>query len=703
MQPYATSLEHVLAEVERLDLLLRAHLSSALPAAGAPGDAGGGLPADPGAALAHKEDEIAGRVRESARSGVCLRLLRLAGCFELTRFDVEALLLALLPEFDAQFERLFAELHGNAALVWPSVRLIFALRCASLGDWIAARSRFGPGAPLVEHGLVRLLAPGPELDPPLLAHLVRVDPRIAGYLLDSDDLDPGLLSQVRRVTPVARLEDLPLPVELRDRLAHFVARAAGAREQRPVVYLEGPAGAGAQRTAEALCHALGKDLLVARGAGAAAAGDEPLRTFARRLGREALLADAAVYWEDAGALLGDDNPPVRAALTDAIERHPGLTFLAGSNLWDPSGTLHGRDFIRVKLPRPSAADQARLWRSLLAADPGLAPDVDLEALTGGYRLTLGQIEDAAATARSLARFRCSGDGPVTRADLTTATRRHANRRLTSMGRRLSPRARWEDLVLPPGQEDHLHEVVAHVRHRGRVMDTWGFDEKLSLGKGVSVLFTGPPGTGKTMAAGVLAGELGLDLHHVDLSAVLSKYIGETEQHLAQLFDEAEASSAILFFDEADTLFGKRTEVKDAHDRNANLQASYMLQRIEAYQGVAILASNLTKNMDEAFTRRIRFIVEFSLPGEVDRRRIWERAFPAGAPRAPDVDLDTLAREVDVAGGHIRNIVLRAAFQAASEGEVIAMRHLLVAVRREYQKMGRTVEMSRFSRPVGGQG
>ncbi|MFT3772514.1 MAG: ATP-binding protein [Minicystis sp.] len=254
-------------------------------------------------------------------------------------------------------------------------------------------------------------------------------------------------------------------------------------------------------------------------------------------------------------------------------------------------------------------------------------------------------------------------------------------------------------MLPNEQRERLQEICTHIRHRSRVMEGWGFDRKLALGKGVSVLFAGPPGTGKTLAAGVMARELGLELYHVELPAVLSKYIGETEQHLSQLFDEAEQSSVILFFDEADTLFGKRTEVKDAHDRNANLEASYMLQRMETYEGVSILASNFTKNMDEAFVRRMRFIVELPIPGEDERRRIWERALPKEAPRAEDLDFAFLARRVELTGGYIRNIAVRAAFLAASKGDVIRMKHLLRAARWEYQKMGKVVDRARFAHPA----
>lgn len=227
------------------------------------------------------------------------------------------------------------------------------------------------------------------------------------------------------------------------------------------------------------------------------------------------------------------------------------------------------------------------------------------------------------------------------------------------------------------------------------MTAWGFDHKLAMGKGLNVLFAGPSGTGKTMAADVMAGELGLELYKIDLSSVVSKYIGETEKNLARIFTEAETSNAILFFDEADALFGKRSEVRDAHDRYANIEISYLLQRMEEYDGMAILATDLHKNLDEAFVRRMHFTVEFPLPNEKNRRRIWEKIWPATMPRNPALDLDFMARRFELAGGNIRNVALAAAFLAADDGHVVEMSRLIHAIQHEYQKMGKVVVDGEF--------
>jgi SpoVK/Ycf46/Vps4 family AAA+-type ATPase len=279
-------------------------------------------------------------------------------------------------------------------------------------------------------------------------------------------------------------------------------------------------------------------------------------------------------------------------------------------------------------------------------------------------------------------------GGLTLGGLYRACRLQSSQMLNEMAVKIEPHYGWDDIVLPEDKVDHLREICDQVRHHYRVFDTWGFCKKLSHGKGLSVLFTGSPGTGKTMAAEVLAHDLGLDLYKVDLSCVVSKYIGETEKNLARIFTDAQASNAILFFDEADALFGKRTEVSDAHDRYANIETSYLLQQMEEYEGIVILATNLRENMDEAFTRRIRFVVEFPFPNEANRLRIWQAHFPAEAPISPEIDYGYLAREFQVAGGNIKNIVLNAAFLAAADGGTIGMRQILQGTRREFEKVGK---------------
>ncbi|APR87712.1 Cell division protein FtsH [Minicystis rosea] len=706
-EAYASSLEHVLDELARIDLLVRIQVARARAGSddplrglsisdaeidallgrslGQPHWASVPLPpalADAYALVAEHAGAIERRRVESLRRGVPLRLSRLATSFQLTRFDLDVLVLALAPEIDLRYERLFAYLNDDVTRRRPTVDAVLSLLCPSLEARMAARARFASEAPLIRNGLVHVVA-----DPQgsLLGAVIRIDERIAGHLHDADDLDARLAPHARAVTPAIDLADLLAPDALKARLA---ALAAGDGQ---VLYLHGPRGVGKQTAAEACCRAADKRLLVVDGRSITT--DDAFDGIARAAVRESVLLDATLYWDGFDALFAADKRGPRAAVLRALEGLRGLAFLAGHAPWDPVTMLRGRAVVHVELGLPDPQERARLWAGSLG---DAAASLDLAALAGRYRLSGGQIHDAAATAGGLARFRDPARPEVTLDDLSAASRICSSPKLSTLANKVTARAAWDELVLSRDRVARLREICDHARHRDRVFDGWGFQRKLTTGRGLGVLFAGPPGTGKTMTAGVLAGELGLDLFQIDVARVVDKYVGETEKQLSRLFDEAEGSNAILFFDEADALFGKRTEVHDAHDRYANIEVSYLLQRMDAYEGIIILATNLARNMDQAFVRRLRFIVEFDNPEEHERRELWERAFPERTPRDPALDLAFMARRFELTGGHIRNVVLAAAFLAAAEGSVVMQKHLLHAARREYQKMGKMADESMFA-------
>jgi SpoVK/Ycf46/Vps4 family AAA+-type ATPase len=279
---------------------------------------------------------------------------------------------------------------------------------------------------------------------------------------------------------------------------------------------------------------------------------------------------------------------------------------------------------------------------------------------------------------------------LTGPDLHDAVRGVLDAKLTTLGTRLAWRQTWDDLVLPDDAVDDIVEFVSRVRHRRLVYETWGMARKVAKGMGLSALFSGPPGTGKTMVAGLIAQELGLDLYQIDLSKVVSKWIGETEKNLGELFDAAEAGHALLLFDEADSLFAKRTQVNTSNDRYANLEVNYLLQRLEAFTGIVILTTNHDTTIDDAFRRRLSLRIEFAMPAPPERERIWRAMLTEGPALAPDLDLASLAHRFEMSGGYIRNAALRAAFLAANDGTPITMPHLLRAARAEYQAMGKVV-------------
>jgi hypothetical protein len=427
--------------------------------------------------------------------------------------------------------------------------------------------------------------------------------------------------------------------------------------------------------------------MIVDGRRAAERGTDDFAALVTMVDREARLQGAALLWSDVDALLTDDRTPQLDRLLAMLDARPGPTFLTGDTTWEAAGTLSNVGFVRLEVPVPGHGERLRLWQAALG-DAGA--EVDLAALAGMFRLTGGQIRDAAATAHNRAHARAADDTRPTAEDLWAACRLQSNRKLAQLAQSVVPRRTWNDLVLPADRMAALREIHDQVRYRTVVHESWGFQQKLALSRGLNVLFGGPPGTGKTMAAEVLASALGLDLYTIDLSRVVSKYVGETEKNLSRIFAEARTSNAILFFDEADALFSKRTQVRDAHDRYANVEVSYLLQKMEEHEGVVVLATNMRKNLDEAFVRRLHFMVDFPQPDAADRLRIWERIWPADTPRDPDLDLGALAREIDVSGGSIRNIAVAGAFLAAADGGTVTMAHLLRATQREYQKMGKVL-------------
>ncbi|NWF78466.1 MAG: ATP-binding protein, partial [Chloroflexi bacterium] len=425
------------------------------------------------------------------------------------------------------------------------------------------------------------------------------------------------------------------------------------------------------------------------GRGRAGGGSaEPLE----RIVREALLRGAAILWHGADELLrGENVDALHAALLEALAVHGGRSFLLLDRPWEASGPL-ARRYLRVELPELTYSERERLWR--LRLGPGGADEPTIQALASTFRLTGGQIRDAVAMARSLAHWR-DGGVVLARHDLYAACRAQSSGRLDALAHKIRVTYGWDDIVLPPDQVGQLREICIQVRHRRTVLEGWGFDKHLAMGKGVNVLFAGQSGTGKTMAAEIIASDLGLELYKIDLSAMVSKYIGETEKNLDKVFTAAREANAILFFDEADAIFGKRSEVKDAHDRYANIEVGYLLQKMEEYDGVVILATNLRKNLDEAFVRRLHVAVDFPFPEEEDRLRIWRKVFPTDAPLADDVDLAFLARRFRLTGGNIRNVALLAAYLAAEDGAAIGMAQLVRAIRREYQKTGKLATEAEF--------
>ncbi|MCC6627517.1 MAG: ATP-binding protein [Chloroflexi bacterium] len=645
--------------------------------------------ADRRRALAAERDAIEARLAASAAEYGSARFpfWRLGHLFNLDRFERDVLLLALAPEFDLRYERLYAYLQDDVTRKRPLVDLALRLLCLEPSDIGAARAAFLPSAPLLRHALVQLVEDG-QRQPALLSRVIKIDDRVVNELLGYPTLDAMLAPFTEIVQPERSFTELVLVPDLIDRLRQTCAPAAGG----VVLALQGSYGSGRQAIAEALCADIGVPLL-AVDLERLVRSDQPPLDLTQRLVREARLRGAAILWQGADGVLRDDALAVwRKPVLAALDAHDGLSILALELPWEARGALRQRRFLRVEVPVTSYTERETLWQQRLNGDsPG---EMTLQALSSTFRLTGGQIRDAIAMARSLARWH---NRPLATDDLYAACRAQSSGRLDNLAHKIRTTYTWDDIVLPTDQIGQLREISVQVRHRRTVLESWGFDRHLAMGKGVNALFAGQSGTGKTMAADIIAADLGLELYKVDLSTIVSKYIGETEKNLDGIFRAAREANAILFFDEADALFGKRSEVKDAHDRYANIEVGYLLQKMEEYDGVVILATNLRKNLDDAFVRRLHISIDFPFPEEPDRLRIWQKVFPVEAPLAPDVDLGFCARQFKLAGGSIRNVALLAAFLAAEDGRHLHMIHIARATKREYQKLGKLVTEADFGR------
>jgi len=715
---YSTGFEHITDELLRLDLLIRSRLvtrrqnrapsplDSFMGLVLSEEEVSGLLAAEPAAnetihpslkeELAECDERIEIRLRASADGNVFLPLIHLSRLFRLTTFEQWALIVCLAPELNRKYEKLYGYLQDDVTRKKPTVDLVTRLICGDSDETVNSRLTFSPDSSLIRHRLVNVHS---EMNEPLLSSSLKLDNRIVDYLLGFRLIDARLAALATLMLPVASMAAPPVEESIRGRLSSFARSQLFETDndsQHLIFYLRGPAGTGKRSMAEAVCRDLDLPLITADMERVLEA-NVPFSEAVWVLCREAVLQPAALCIENVDLVLADEKHRAEMKpLLDAIGVYSRLTFLLGAQSWRPRGELAEHIFIDQEFTVPPANVRKTIWKKTLAEHLSLAGDADLGSLASNFQFTSAQIRNAVKEARALASWRLSGPPEIYLTDLQKACRDQSKPSLSSLAQKIEPRYTWEDIVLPADQVAQLHEICIQARHRDVVFGDWGFGRKLSLGRGLNVLFSGPAGTGKTMAAEVIAGELGLELYKIDLSQVVSKYIGETEKNLNQVFSEAKSCYAILFFDEADALFGKRSEVKDAHDRYSNIEIGYLLQKMEEYDGIAILATNLRQNLDEAFVRRLQVIVDFPFPNETYRKLIWEVIFPCESPIGKDVDLDVLAREIGLAGGSIKNIALAAAFFAAEDGGAIRMRHLVGAARREYQKLGRLWSDSRWS-------
>ena len=618
-------------------------------------------PAGKGTGAENEVDELQERMRRLEESEHPPALPLLANRVGMSSFEQNVLLLCVAMELETRTAELCSLAQDNPARPYPTFALAFALFDDPVWEALS------PERPLRYYRLLEINQTGSL---PLTMSALRADERIVNYVKGLNYLDDRLAHLVTPVLPAHIPADIP---ESQNRAVQTVLRTVSPRSRplmAPTIRLDGPDASSKRLVAASAAAALGlhahrfnAELLPAD------AGE--FESLVRLWQRETMLLPLALYIEaDAEKAAASVSLASRFAA-----RAGGLTFVDVGNAATPFEAA-----VTIEVGKPTPSEQRAAWARSLGSDAADLPPL----LAGQFNLNIADIEDVAA--RGL-RSDEEGTQPLGQR-LWRACLEKTRPGLDSLAEHIDAKARWSDIVLPTTESALLRQIAAQLATRVKVYDDWGFRARMNRGLGITALFAGDSGTGKTMAAEVLANALQLHLYRIDLSAVVSKYIGETEKNLRRVFDAAENGGAILFFDEADALFGKRSEVKDSHDRYANIEINYLLQRMEGYRGLAILATNMKSALDQAFMRRLRFIVNFPFPGLPERKAIWEKAFPTGVP-CHGLDYDRLAR-FNIAGGSIHSIALNSAFLAAQAGTPVTMQCVFDAARTELRKLDRPI-------------
>jgi hypothetical protein len=665
-------------------------------------------------AVARHEDALAAPIPADAAQRLSTALAGDAGFdwiaqrFGLLPIDRALLAFALAFDLEPAYGTACAYLHADAAQRRPSFEWMLGLMCPQRADRWAELARLR-GGPLLHHRLLDW-AEGSRQGSPWTARPVRVDDQVLRLILGDAALDERLAGWCRLTAFVPQADPVPAselsaPLCAAAQMARSVARALRVHLR---VASGTPCTSPAADGALAALAAHGRLGMLVLDAERFVQTGVPARAAMAAVARECWFKGALLAVHGLDALAEADRRALLQDLLAALADTPVQAAFVSHCAW-PEGLGVPGGLLTLEVDEREG--NAATWQDIAGRKGWPMGAEDAAALAARFRFRPAQIAQAIDDAVLHWQSAAAGAEPsredlprdelqenqLPREELLRACRGLCGHALERLARRVRPRAGWPDLVVPPELSVQLREIAQRLAMRARVMQDWGLGRRLTQEHGVAALFFGPSGTGKTLAAEVLAAELGMDLFCIDLAGVVSKYIGETEKNLERLFQAAESANAVLFFDEADALFGKRSEVKDAHDRYANLEVAYLLQKMEQFRGLAILATNLRQNLDEAFTRRLAFVVNFPFPQAMQRRALWQTLWPAALPRAQNVDLQAWADGLPLAGGHIRNIVLAAATYAAGDDGPVQSHHLLRATRREFQKMGKTLSDADWQR------
>jgi SpoVK/Ycf46/Vps4 family AAA+-type ATPase len=639
---------------------------------------------------------LARGTKKETKQEVRLCLPGLKERFQLTGTELNILLCCLAPDIDFRFERYFAYLQNDVSRRRPTIQLLARMFLGEKDAVFEARGVFNKETGLLGKNLFNFNGSGDET--PFPAQQLVVADSVIDFLLESDHLDT-FISEIGRLSEPQPMDMYAGYFNHHVLVLESLARQYEDQGKLAVTYIGGPEGAGKRELVETFAGMLNKKVLTVDYHGIMAFQGDTRRLLAL-VERESILHDAVLHisihpGDELSEPASEEKSKDTAIKAFLRQNRLEAVILTGTTDYSRIKNKIGGSVISFFIPMPNVEERYELWSRLLAPT---TPGDEKEWLTGlavKFRFTPGRIRSVLNSAALMAHSDREDKPVVHLDDIYRCCREESHQGLLSYSRKIVPLYQWKDIILPDDTLTQLKEICRSVRDRRQVYWEWGFEKKFSLGKGLNILLAGPPGIGKTMSAEIIAGELGLDLYRIDLSCVVSKYIGETEKNLSKIFKEAETGNCILFFDEADALFGKRTEVRDSHDRYANIEINYLLQKMDEYNGIVLLATNMRKNLDTAFTRRLHHVVEFPFPDEKYRGLIWKNAFPGNTPKADDIDYNFLAGKFKLAGGNIKNIAVNSAFLASANGGKVNMESIILALKREYQKMGKMCSKSDF--------
>ena len=651
------------------------------------------------APLAKVEENINSKKLNSLKNNVYLSLPHLSKLFGLTKFEEEVIIICLAPELDKKYEKLYSYLNDDITQKNPTLDLILNLTCKNKEEKMLARSFLSKQATLFKENILQIID-DEQNKTTFPSSSVKLDERIVNFLLEMSVGEPSIETFSKLHTSNKSIKHIVMD-KITTSLNPIITRYLDGKSssEKLLINFYGPKGCGKKSTAQSLCVNHNFPLLsidlkeIVR-------QDLPFESSLRKSFREALLKGAALYLDNLDAISENNEKQISInSVIKMIQDFPWIVFASTEIPWNSEGLIENSLFLPIKFSKPNYPERKRIWENIvkLTTDVSFEPKIDFSMLANKFSFTQNQIIDAINYAKNLALSRDNNDPKITLDDLYESCKSLSSKDLAVLAKKIEPHYTWKDIVLPNRTIRILEDLCNHVKNKQLVYHDWGFDKKFSLGKGLIVLFKGETGTGKTMASEVIANELNLDMYKIDLSGVVSKYIGETEKNLNKIFSHAESSNAILFFDEADALFGKRSEVKDAHDRYANVETNYLLQKIDEYDGIVILATNFQKNIDTAFTRRMNFIVDFPFPESKHRLQIWQNSFPKETKIEKDVDFKFLTNNIKLSGGNIKNIVVNSAFIAAENSQSISMENIIQAIKQEYQKMGKPIVKGEFGK------